>query len=101
MNFLLGFGISSVLNSIDGEYDFVIFDLVGSTFDKLSDVIVISVIALSCVYMIWIFIAVIRNGGTLGVDAQKFAKFYYFAFVFAALFFSILTDFFKETICDL
>lgn len=61
MNFLLGFGISSVIKSLDGGYEFVIFDFKGSTFDKLSDAIVVSVIGLSLVYMIWISYRIIRT----------------------------------------
>lgn len=58
-------------------------------------------IALACVYQLAIFATVIKDGGILGMDTHKFSKFYYVAFVLAALFFSVLTDFFKEVHCDL
>jgi len=61
MNFLLGFGVSCFINSLKGEYDFVIFDLIGSTFDKMSDVIVIAVIGLACLYMLYLFMITIRK----------------------------------------
>jgi len=32
-NYLIGFGISCIINSIDGEYDFKIFSWDDSTFD--------------------------------------------------------------------
>ena len=52
MNFLIGFGLAKIIKSIsDGEEDFNIFDISGSTFDILSDLIVVIVIAMSVVYM--------------------------------------------------
>jgi Ca2+/Na+ antiporter len=60
-NFLLGFGISCTMQSLDGEYNFVIFDLSGDNFAKISDSIVVSVIVMAIVYMVWIFFRVLRS----------------------------------------
>jgi len=35
-NFLMGFGISSVINSLQGSYEFKLFDLGSTTFEELS-----------------------------------------------------------------
>ncbi len=35
-NFLIGFGVSSVINSLDGSYPFKLFDLGSTTFQELS-----------------------------------------------------------------
>ena len=60
-NFLLGFGISCTMQSIDGEYDFVIFDFSGDTFAKLSDSIVVSIIVMAIIYMVWIFFRILHS----------------------------------------
>lgn len=62
LNFLIGFGIALILNSLsDGEYSFNIFQIEGSTYDKLSDLIVIVVIGLSFAYMTFLFILLLKN----------------------------------------
>ena len=53
LNFLIGFGMAKIITSIsNGEVDFNIFDISGSTFNVLSDLIVVIVIAMSFVYMV-------------------------------------------------
>jgi hypothetical protein len=57
----MGFGITCTINSFSGEYDFTIFDFEGETYDKISDSIVMSVIAMAIIYMVWIFIRILGN----------------------------------------
>lgn len=67
LNFLIGFGIALILNSLsNGEYDFNIFSIVGSTYDKLSDIIVIVVIGFAFCYMTFLFILAIKNKYSFG-----------------------------------
>lgn len=60
LNFLIGFGIATIANSIsNGEYDFNIFKIDGSTYQVLSDLIVVAVIAMSFVYMVGMTVVII------------------------------------------
>lgn len=60
LNFLIGFGIAKIMKSIsDGEHDFDIFNISGSTFDVLSDLIVIIVIAMSVVFMVIMLVVIV------------------------------------------
>ena len=62
LNFLIGFGMAKIITSIsDGEVDFNIFDISGSTFDVLSDLIVVIVIAMSFIYMVVIAFVIISK----------------------------------------
>ncbi len=58
LNFLMGFGISCVMRSIDGDYPFEIFVLDDNTYQRISDVIVIVVIGLTFAYMVILFVLV-------------------------------------------
>jgi hypothetical protein len=102
LTFLLGFGVSCTFNSLEGEYDFAIFDLSGDTYAQISDSIVVSVIAMAISYMVWIFTRILRSAnGLIGKVEQRFAKFYYVGFLLVALFLSVLTDFYRTVQCDL
>lgn len=62
LNFLIGFGVALILNSLtNGEYDFQIFAITGSTYEKLSDLIVLVVIGLSFIYMTVMFVVLIQT----------------------------------------
>lgn len=61
MNFLLGFGVTSILNSLSGEYDFDLFNIQGSNFDRISDSIVLVVISMTVIYMIWIAVKILQK----------------------------------------
>ena len=61
LNFLIGFGIAIILNSLDGEYDFDIFQITGDTYDILSDLIVIIVITLAFIYMVGMLVIVLMK----------------------------------------
>ena len=61
LNFLIGFGASCVLNSLDGSYAFRLFDLGDNTFQELSELIVLFVVGLALVYMVSLFVVVLRN----------------------------------------
>jgi Ca2+/Na+ antiporter len=61
LTFLLGFGVTCVLNSFAGEYDFTIFKFEGEAYDQISDSIVVGVIVMAIVYMVWIFCRILRN----------------------------------------
>jgi len=62
LNFLIGFGMAKIITSIsNGEVDFNIFDISGSTFDVLSDLIVVIVIVMSFVYMVAIAFVIISK----------------------------------------
>lgn len=60
-NFLIGFGISSLINSIDGSYSFKLFDLGSTTFQELSELIVLFVVGLALLFMVSLFVIVVRN----------------------------------------
>lgn len=64
-NFLLGFGVSLMIQSINGEYEYKIFDFKGTTYDKISDAIVMSVIVSGLVYLIIAVVITIKNKGVL------------------------------------
>ena len=59
LNFLIGFGVALIINSLDGEYDFDIFDIQGTTYDILSDLIVLIVIGMAFIYMVGMIIIVL------------------------------------------
>lgn len=61
MNFLLGFGVTSILNSLSGEYDFDLFNIQGSSFDRISDSIVLIVISMTVLYMIWMAVKIFQK----------------------------------------
>ena len=62
LNFLIGFGMAKIITSIsNGEVDFNIFDISGSTFDVLSDLIMVIVIVMSFVYMVAIAFVIISK----------------------------------------
>ena len=58
-NFLLGFGISLILQSLDGEYSFQIFKIEGTTFNILSDFIIMAVLVAGFINMIYMFVLAI------------------------------------------
>lgn len=60
-NFLLGFGMSLFIKSLKGTYDFKIFAFSGSTYDKVSDSIVVLVIVAGLVYLSYVFVSVIAE----------------------------------------
>ena len=94
-NFLIGFGVSLFIQSLDGEYEFLIFDFKGSTYDKISDSIILLVMAGVFVYLATIFIIVIKKEGFLKKLEALSARIYYVSFVIIACLLAILTDFFK------
>lgn len=61
LNFLIGFGVALIVNSLDGEYAFDIFDIQGTTYDILSDLIVLIVIGMAFIYMVGMIIIVLLN----------------------------------------
>ena len=61
LNFLIGFGASCVLNSLDGSYAFRLFDLGDNTFQELSALVVLFVVGLALVHMVSLFVVVLRN----------------------------------------
>jgi Ca2+/Na+ antiporter len=62
-NFLLGFGVSLMAQSIDGPYEYKIFDFKGTTYDKISDAIVMCVIFGGLFYLIFVFVTAIKEKG--------------------------------------
>lgn len=60
-NFLIGFGALLIIQSFDGEFQFDIFSFEGSTFDVLSDSIVLLVIGSGLLYFCFLFYKVISN----------------------------------------
>ncbi len=62
-NFSLGFGVSLIIQSINGEYEYKIFDFQGTTYDKISDAIVMSVIFGGLFYLIYVLVMAIREKG--------------------------------------
>jgi len=60
-NFLIGFGCSLVVQSLNGEYAFNIFKFSGSSFEIISDSIVVLVICSGLFYMGTVFYTVIRT----------------------------------------
>lgn len=61
LTFLMGFGVSCILNSLNGEYAFDLFDLSGDAYTTISDLIVVSVISMGIGYMMWIFLRILRS----------------------------------------
>lgn len=100
-NFLLGFGVSLFIQSINGEYEYRIFDFEGQAYDKISDAIVMSVIVGGLLYLIFVLIIAIKNKGLLMRKEAIFAKWYYVGFLLLSCFLAILTDFFREIECSL
>jgi sodium/potassium/calcium exchanger 6 len=64
-NFFLGFSVSLVIQSINGEYEYKIFDFVGDTYDKISDAIVMIVIFAGLFFLIYMLVIVLKNRGVL------------------------------------
>ena len=60
-NFLIGFAGSFLIQSLDGEFEFVIFAFQGNTFDVLSDSIVIVVLVSGLALLLAIFVIVWRT----------------------------------------
>jgi len=60
-NFLIGFGSSLLIQSSDGEYEFDIFSFKGSTFEILSDSVVVLIITSGLVYFSLMFYQVISK----------------------------------------
>lgn len=60
-NFLLGFGCSLILQSIDGEYSFQIFYIHGEIFEILSSSIVLLVLGAGFIYMVYVYTLVVRK----------------------------------------
>ena len=61
-NFNIGFGFALVIQSLDGEYDFQIFKIEGSTFEILSDSIIVLVICAGIIYLIMVLVIVLKKG---------------------------------------
>lgn len=59
LNFLIGFGVTLILNSKGGEYEFQIFKISRSSFDLLSDTIVVLVIGLAFIYMVTLAVFIV------------------------------------------
>lgn len=95
-NFLLGFGVSLMLQSINGSYEYKIFDFEGTAYDKISDAIVMSVIVAGLVYLVFALIVSIRNKGILMRREALFARWYYAAFILISCLLAVLTDFFSD-----
>ena len=100
-NFALGFGVSLFIQSMSGEYEYKIFDFQGSTYDKVSDSIVMVVIVGSLVYLIYVLITAIKNKGLLMRREALFSRWYYVGFLVISCFLALLTDFFREIECSL
>lgn len=65
LNFLIGFGVSLIVNSLQlGEYPFKILQMEGDTYDRLSEVIVIVVIGLALLYMVLLMVILVVRGYT-------------------------------------
>ena len=60
-NFLIGFGFSLFIHSSKGEYEFEIFNISGGIFDILSDSIIVLVICAGFIYLIYVFVIVIKT----------------------------------------
>lgn len=57
----MGFGVSLFTRSLKGNYEFKIFDFEGNTYEKISDSIVVMVMAAGLVYLTMAFCAVIMQ----------------------------------------
>lgn len=60
-NFFIGFGFALFIQSSKGEYEFEIFYISGGIFEVLSDSIIILVICAGFIYLIYLFIIVIKT----------------------------------------
>lgn len=98
-NFLLGFGVSLMIQSIDGEYDYSIFDFEGTTYDKISDAIVMFVIAAGLIYLILLLIIALKNKGVLQRREAMIGRWSYIIFLLVSCGLAVLTDFFNEIDC--
>lgn len=100
-NFLIGFGVSLLVKSLNGSFDYLIFDFKGNAYEKISDSIVIMVIASTLLYLIYIFVTVIKQRGLFMSREGMLSRAYYVIFLCVACLLAILTDFFYEISCDL
>jgi sodium/potassium/calcium exchanger 6 len=93
-NFYLGFSVSLVIQCINhgGEYEYKIFDFVGDAYDKISDGIVVSVIASGLIYLVAVLI-VVQVTKVLGRREAMFARIYYFVFLLIASLLALASDF--------
>lgn len=62
-NFLIGFGVSLMIQSINGPYPYKIFDFEGTAYDKISDSIVMTVICGGLIYLVYLLIISIAKRG--------------------------------------
>lgn len=85
-----------MLQSINGSYEYKIFDFEGTAYDKISDAIVMSVIVAGLVYLVFALIVSIRNKGILMRREALFARWYYAAFILISCLLAVLTDFFSD-----
>lgn len=90
-----------MIQSINGPYEYKIFDFEGTTYNKISDAIVMSVIIGGLAYLICAFIVSIRNKGILMRKEAVFARWYYAAFILISCLLAVLTDFFSDIECDM
>lgn len=98
-NFLLGFGVSLVIQSLDGEYDYDLFDFEGTTYDKISDAIVIFVVGAGLIYLMLLLIVALKNKGILQRQEAMIGRWSYVIFLVVACILAVLTDFFNEIDC--
>lgn len=98
-NFSLGFGVSLIIQSINGEYDYIIFDFEGTTYDKLSDGIVVTVILSGIIYLVFLLIVTIMKRGVLMSRQAMFARWFYLGFMLITCILAVLSDFFNELTC--
>lgn len=85
--------IQSITN---GEYEYKIFDFQGTTYDKISDTIVMSVIFGGLLYLIFVLVIAIKNKGIFMRKEAAFAKWYYVGFLILSVVLALMTDFFRE-----
>lgn len=83
------------MQSIDGEYEYKIFDFGGTTYDKISDSMVMLVIFAGLIYLIYKLVTVIIQKGVLMRREARISRYYYFGFLGASTFLAVLTDFFN------
>lgn len=94
-NYLLGFGISLFIKSLNGEYEYKIFDFGGSTYHIISDAIVMSVIIEGLIFLIFMLALTVITKGVFTAKWGRLSRYYYFAFIILATLMAILTDFFN------
>jgi Ca2+/Na+ antiporter len=100
-NFALGFGVSLFIQSLDGEYEYNVFDFKGEAFDKISDSIVLLAIAGTMLYIIYVLVIAVKNNGKLAKGEALVGKWYYIVFLVLSCCLALLTDFFRKSECKL